>query len=71
MALKIEKRLIAVYGRLNDRFGDLKWWPGEMPFEVIVGAILTQNTNWANVEAAIGNLKSHKLLSPAGLTWRN
>jgi len=56
-----------IYERLNDRFGDLHWWPGETPFEIAVGAILTQNTNWKNVERAIENLKERGLLSPAGL----
>lgn len=45
-------------------FGPRKWWPGETPFEVMVGAILTQNTNWKNVERAITNLKSEKVLDP-------
>ncbi|OGX50416.1 MAG: endonuclease, partial [Omnitrophica WOR_2 bacterium RIFCSPLOWO2_12_FULL_46_30] len=42
-------------------------WPGETPFEVIVGAILTQNTNWQNVESAINNLKKAKVLNPRKL----
>ncbi len=45
-----KKRLLRMYERLNRFFGDLHWWPGETPFEVAVGAILTQNTNWANVK---------------------
>ncbi len=45
-------------------YGPQHWWPGETPFEVIVGAILTQNTNWTNVEKAISNLKDRRLLSP-------
>jgi len=40
------------------------WWPGETPFEVMVGAVLTQNTSWANVEKAILNLKRENLLAP-------
>ncbi len=44
-------------------FGPLHWWPAESSLEVIVGAILTQNTNWKNVEKAIHNLKKHGLLS--------
>lgn len=43
------------------------WWPGETPFEVIVGAVLTQNTSWANVEKAILNLKRENLLAPKRL----
>ncbi len=44
--------------------GPQHWWPGETPFEVCVGAILTQNTSWKNVEKAIANLKSRNLLDP-------
>ena len=49
---------------LFKRFGPQDWWPGDTPFEVIVGAILTQNTNWANVGKAITNLKKAKALTP-------
>ena len=52
---------------LYDAFGPQNWWPGETSFEVIAGAILTQNTNWTNVEKAIANLKSAERLSPQGL----
>lgn len=45
----------------------MKWWPGETPFEVIVGAILTQNTNWDNVAKAIHNLKTAGMLCPVKL----
>jgi len=48
-------------------YGPQYWWPGDSPFEIIVGAILTQNTNWSNVEKAIANLKNAALLSPEGL----
>jgi len=47
--------------------GPQHWWPGETPFEVCVGAILTQNTNWKNVEKAIANLKGRRLLTPRRL----
>ncbi|OGX38560.1 MAG: endonuclease [Omnitrophica WOR_2 bacterium RIFCSPHIGHO2_02_FULL_50_17] len=56
-----------IYGRLFKEFGPQHWWPGESPFEVMVGAILTQNTNWGNVERAIRNLKAYKMLSPRAL----
>lgn len=59
--------LLNIYEALHDHFGELHWWPGDSPFEVIVGAILTQNTAWKNVEAAIGRLKAEDLLHPAGL----
>ncbi len=56
--------LVALYERLFSHYGAQFWWPGETPFEVMVGAILTQNTNWNNVEKAIANLKNHDSLSP-------
>ena len=59
--------LLKIYATLNGCFGNLHWWPGETPFEIAVGAILTQNTNWKNVERAIENLKGSDLLSPQGL----
>ena len=56
-----------VYRRLFDAFGPQHWWPGESPFEVMVGAVLTQNTNWQNVERAIRNLRDADLLEPHAL----
>ncbi len=53
--------------RLLAAFGPQHWWPGESPFEVIVGAILTQNTSWKNVERAIANLREADLLDPRAL----
>ncbi|MGB7581527.1 MAG: endonuclease III domain-containing protein [Sedimentisphaerales bacterium] len=58
------ERLTTIYDILLKRFGPQDWWPGDTPFEVIVGAILTQNTNWTNVEKAITNLKNAGVLSP-------
>jgi endonuclease III related protein len=52
-----------VYQNLIDHFGPQNWWPGETPFEIIVGAVLTQNTNWRNVSKAIDNLREAELLS--------
>jgi endonuclease-3 related protein len=52
-----------VFDTLLERYGALGWWPAETPVEVCVGAILTQNTNWLNVEKAIVNLKREGLLS--------
>ncbi|NLD36452.1 MAG: endonuclease III domain-containing protein [Desulfatiglans sp.] len=46
-----------------DRFGPQYWWPGDGPFEMMVGALLTQNTSWTNVEKAINNLKRMNLLT--------
>lgn len=59
--------LMAYHRVLADKLGPQHWWPAETPFEVIVGAILTQNTSWKNVEAAITNLKREKLLSPLAI----
>jgi endonuclease-3 related protein len=59
--------LLNIYETLQDHFGDLHWWPGDSPFEVIVGAILTQNAAWKNVEAAIRRLKAEDVLHPARL----
>ena len=56
--------LLELYRRMYDRLGPQGWWPGDSPFEVMVGAILTQNTSWKNVERAIDNLKGAGLLAP-------
>ncbi len=56
--------LLSVYGLLLKHFGRQKWWPAETKFEVVVGAILTQNANWKNVERAITNLKDNDLMEP-------
>lgn len=53
-----------VYKKLLKRYGCQHWWPADTPFEVMVGAVLTQNTAWANVERAIANLKSQSCLTP-------
>jgi endonuclease III related protein len=55
------------YVLMRARFGHQHWWPGETPFEVCVGAILTQNTSWRNVERAIANLKAAGVLRPEKL----
>ncbi len=52
-----------IYDRLFAFFGPQHWWPGDTPFEIMVGAVLTQNTAWGNVEKAIANLKGRGLLS--------
>lgn len=56
-----------IYGKLFHAFGPQHWWPGQTPFEVIVGAILTQGTAWTNAALAIDNLKRERLLSPTAL----
>ena len=55
------------YKALFSFFGPQGWWPGRTKFEVVVGAILTQNTNWKNVEKAIKNLRAKRLLNPQGM----
>lgn len=52
-----------MYNTLYGAFGPQHWWPGDTPFEIAVGAILTQNTNWGNVEMAINNLKKEKAVA--------
>lgn len=59
--------LLDVYRCLFDRYGPQHWWPAESPFEVIIGAILTQSAAWGNVEKAIANLKAQEVLSVAAL----
>lgn len=61
------KTLKKIYHLLFERFGPQHWWPGETRLEIMTGAILTQNTNWTNVEKAIANLKSADLLTPEKL----
>jgi len=56
-----------IYQKLYDHFGPQNWWPAETPFEVIIGAILTQNTTWSNVEKAIENLEKQGLIGPEKL----
>lgn len=59
--------LLKAYRLLFEAYGPQHWWPGETPFEVIVGALLTQNTSWRNVERAIANLRQEDLLDPRRL----
>jgi endonuclease-3 related protein len=58
---------MAVYQALFAAWGPQRWWPAKTRFEMMVGAILTQNTAWTNVEKAIVNLKRAKALSPRAL----
>ncbi|MHB1034252.1 MAG: endonuclease III domain-containing protein [Pirellulales bacterium] len=59
--------LTQVYRRLFRAYGPQHWWPGQTPFEVVVGAVLTQNTAWKNVERAIGNLREAGVMEPHAL----
>jgi len=59
--------LFDYYQAALKKLGPQGWWPGDTPFEICIGAILTQNTNWKNVEKAIQNLKTRNLLTPKKL----
>lgn len=65
--LNPEPTLRRYYDALLIAYGPQHWWPGRTPFEVIIGAILTQNTSWRNVVPAIANLRREKLLTPRAL----
>lgn len=56
-----------IYRKLSHAWGPQHWWPAETPFEVVAGAILTQNTSWTNVERALAKLRDAKLLSVEGI----
>lgn len=59
--------LLRYYEAMSGALGPMRWWPARTPFEVIVGAILTQNTAWGNVERAIVNLRAARLLTPSAM----
>lgn len=59
--------LMGMYDAMLAKLGPSHWWPGGTPFEIAVGAILTQNTNWKNVEKALGNIKDAGLLDAEAL----
>lgn len=66
MELKLSaRRLHGVFDKLLHAHGPQYWWPGDSPFEIMVGAVLTQNTAWTNVERAIDNLVANQALTPA------
>lgn len=56
------EQLMTLYERMLRHFGPQHWWPGESPLEIMIGAVLTQNTNWSNVERAIKNLRRDDLI---------
>ena len=66
-APSIGHRLAALYRSMHTALGPQGWWPGRTRFEVIVGAILTQNTAWTNVAQALANLRRARVLTPARL----
>jgi endonuclease III related protein len=63
----MKERLMLIFEALLAAFGPRHWWPGDTPLEVMVGAVLTQNTAWRNVEKAIANMKERGLLDMARL----
>ena len=63
----MQRLLMNIYRKLYKAYGPRNWWPGETSFEVMVGAILTQNTSWRNVEKAIQRLKEDGMLNPEGI----
>jgi endonuclease-3 related protein len=65
--VRTNEKIRAFYTAMFEAYGPQGWWPAETPFEVVVGAILTQNTNWKNVERAIANLKREGLLAADAL----
>ena len=64
---RLENEIRSYYSELLQRYGPQNWWPAQSRFEVIVGAYLTQNTNWTNVEKAIANLRRARALSAKAL----
>jgi endonuclease-3 related protein len=60
-------RLLRLYAALHRRFGPQHWWPGRSPYEIAVGAVLTQHTAWVNAARAIAALRARRLLTPARL----
>ncbi|MBA4418514.1 MAG: endonuclease [Syntrophus sp. (in: bacteria)] len=60
--MSTQQRLLNIFDTLLSAFGTRHWWPGDSPLEIIVGAVLTQNTSWKNVAKAIGNMKIHGIM---------
>ncbi len=64
---QLSKQLLKIYDTLYSSFGPQHWWPGDTAFEIMIGAILTQNTSWQNVSKAIKEIKKAGLLDPKRL----
>src|ERR1044072_644338 len=60
-------KLMEAYERMLAKFGPQRWWPGDSPFEIMVGAVLVQNTAWRNVEHAVNNLRDAGVMEPHAL----
>ncbi|XPV77796.1 MAG: endonuclease III domain-containing protein [Desulfovibrio sp.] len=59
-----EQALMNMFKDMHNALGDSHWWPGDTPFEIMIGTVLVQNTNWKNVEKAIANLKAAQIHTP-------
>ncbi len=64
----MRRRFLSIYQRLYAHFEPQGWWPGRGRFELIVGALLAQNTNWGNVEKAIRRLRRARALTPSAMS---
>jgi len=67
----IKDKLMDIYNKMYRHFGPRHWWPADTPFEVAIGAILTQNVAWRNVEKAISNLKNSNMLEIGSIARAN
>ena len=65
-----KSRFHRLFQRLLQTYGPQHWWPGDTPFEIMVGAVLTQNTAWTNVEKAIDRLKAAAALDARSIANR-
>src|SRR5213594_2218470 len=63
-------RLLRLYEALRLRYGPQRWWPGRSPYEIAVGAVLTQHTVWTNAARAVAALRAQRLLRPRRLAAR-
>lgn len=66
-AAELSAEMMRYFEAMSEALGPMHWWPARTPFEVIVGAILTQNTSWGNVERAMGNLRAARMLTPSAI----
>ena len=65
--MSIKNKYQRIYDILNSHYGPQHWWPADTSFEVMVGAVLVQNTTWKNASVAIANLKQAGLMSPSAI----
>jgi endonuclease-3 related protein len=63
----VQNQLMTAYDKMLAAFGPQRWWPGDSPFEIMVGAVLVQNTAWRNVERAIANLRDANVMEPRAM----